>query len=175
MDPFDLAFQRDKPFGPRSPARPAGGAPPADSKLPKEARFSSPPPQWSGSDGARQQYRIKTYCQGQITAQIAGNMQVPFSIDVTKVASFNGSTYPGFLPQGTTFLDFDGTFMGTVASDYTGAALNFVIDPDFLSNLNLNNCSDSSQSDGPGCIWYMKFPAPSAVSDYHTGTIGCPT
>ena len=44
IDPFDLAFQRDRPFGPRSPARPARDVPPADSKLPKEMRFSDPPP-----------------------------------------------------------------------------------------------------------------------------------
>lgn len=159
-DPFDLAFQRDKPFGPRTPVRSAERVPPVDSKLPREMRFSAPPPQWSGSDGARQQYRIKTYCQGQVTSQIAGNMNVPFSIDVNGVPSFNGSAYPGFLPQGTAFLDYDGTFMGTVSSDYnpdplTGSTdLQFTIDPVFLSNLNLNNCNDTSQSDGPGCIWY---------------------
>jgi hypothetical protein len=87
-------------------------------------------------------------------------MNVPFSIDVNGVPSFNGSAYPGFLPQGTAFLDYDGTFMGTVSSDYnpdplTGSTdLQFTIDPVFLSNLNLNNCNDTSQSDGPGCIWY---------------------
>ena len=169
IDPFDLAFQRDRPFGPRSPARPARDVPPADSKLPKEMRFSDPPPPplWSGSYGDRQQYRIKTYCQGQITAQIAGNMQVPFKIDVAGVPSFNGSTYPGFLPKGTTFLQFDGTFMGTVSSDYVGASgvsLNFAIDPVFMSTLNLNNCSDSSQSDGPGCIWCMMPPTLARLS-----------
>ena len=178
IDPFDLAFQRDRPWGPRSPARSSQRVPPADSKVPNEARFTAPPPQWSGSDGSRQQYRIKTYCQGQITAQIAGNMNTPFSIDVNGVPSFNGSAYPGFLPQGTTFLNFDGTFMGTVASDYpdpintANTALQFTVDPAFLSSLNLNNCSDSSQSDGPGCIWYAIPDTCAALSDGPAGTTG---
>ena len=63
------------------------------------------------------------------------------------------------MPTGTTFHMFDGTLMGTVSSDYfngplIASALSFTIDPDFLSTLNLNNCTDSSSSDGPGCIWY---------------------
>ena len=176
IDPFDLAFQRDRPFGPRSRARSFKRLLPADSKVPDEARFTAPPPQWSGSDGARQQYRIKTYCQGQITAQVAGNMNTPFSIDVNGVASFYGSSYPGFLPQGTTFLNFDGTLMGTVASDYGAdpfnTALQFTIDPTFLQSLNLNNCSDSSQSDGPGCIWCAMPASCAGLSDSLTGTSG---
>ena len=158
IDPFDIAFQRDHPFGPRSPARYARRLEPAGSNLPSDMLFS-PPPQWSHSDGARQQYRIKTYCQGQVTGQIAGNMRVPFGIDVNGVPSFINASYPGFLPTGTTFHMFDGTLMGTVSSDYfngplIASALSFTIDPDFLSTLNLNNCTDSSSSDGPGCIWY---------------------
>jgi hypothetical protein len=161
LDPFDIAFHRDKPYGLRSRAQyslPTSQVDSVDPKLPNEMLFSAPP-QWSGSDGARQQYRIKTYCQGQITAQVAGNMNVPFSIDVNLIPSFNGFTYPGFLPQGTTFVDFDGTLMGTVSADYDpnplfSASLQFTIDNDFLQTLNVSNCSDSSQSDGPGCIWY---------------------